>query len=123
MFVEGPEVLAACLASPPCLLTLGFLMGAAYITVNLYVHATSKPRPPEPPSFDLLWKPEHNAYDNVAFIAVYRREWQRIAAWLRAEAVWEYPEPDDMDAMMRGLRRWEAHEFYPMGPERTGEPT
>jgi len=75
-------------------------------------------RPPKPRSFDELWKPEHNVYDNVAFIAVYRREWAIIAAWLRAEAVWQYPEPD-LDAMMRGLERWEAHEFYPMGPERT----
>ena len=75
----------------------------------------------KPPSFDLLWKPEHNAHDNVAFIAVYRREWQRIAAWLRAEAVWQYPEPRDLEAMRRGLERWEAHQFLPMGPERAPE--
>jgi len=76
-------------------------------------------RPPKPASFDLLWEPEHHASDNVAFVAVYRREFQRMATWLRAEAVWQYPEPENLDAMMRGLARWEAHEFYPMGPERT----
>lgn len=76
-------------------------------------------RPSEPPVPERLrWDPKYNANHNVAFVAVYRREFQRIAAWLRAEAVWQYPEPEDMDAMMRGLARWEDHEFYPMGPER-----
>lgn len=75
-------------------------------------------RPPEPESFDQLWQPEHSAYDNVAFDAVYRREWLHVVEWLRAEAVWKHPEPDDMDAMMRGLKRWEAHAFYSMGPPR-----
>jgi len=75
-------------------------------------------RPPEPESFDQLWQPEHNAFDNVAFDAVYRREWLHVVEWLRAEAVWKYPEPDDMEAMLRGLKRWEAREFIPMGPER-----
>jgi hypothetical protein len=74
--------------------------------------------PPEPDHFRDLWKPEHKRYLNVAYDAVYRREWRHIAEWLRAEEVWKYPEPDDMDAMMRGLKRWEAKEFYPMGPER-----
>lgn len=79
--------------------------------------------PPEPEYFYDLWKPEHNSSHNVAFMAVYRREFQRIAAWLRSEAVWQYPEPDDMDAMMRGLARWKDHDFLPMGPERAeGEP-
>jgi hypothetical protein len=80
-------------------------------------------RPPEPESFHQLWQPEHNPGKNVAFIAVYRREWLHVAEWLRGEAVWKYPEPDDMDAMMRGLKRWEAHAFYSMAPERTDEPT
>ena len=37
-------------------------------------------RPPEPDHFRDLWKPEHSAYHNVAFMAVYRREFQRIAS-------------------------------------------
>jgi hypothetical protein len=75
-------------------------------------------RPSEPPvSERLRWDPKHNIYNNVAFMAVYRREFQRIAEWLRAEAVWKYPEPD-LDAMMRGLARWKDHDFLPMGPER-----
>lgn len=86
-----------------------------------YYRLEEECRPPKPASFDLLYKPEHNAYNNVAFMAVYRREFQYIAAWLRAEAVWKYPEPDDMDAMMRGLKRWEAHEFCPIGPEPADE--
>ena len=80
-------------------------------------------RPPQPESFHQLGQSEHSSFDNVAFDAVYRREWLRVVEWLRAEAVWKYPEPDDMDAMMRGLKRWEAHAFYSMGPERTDEPT
>jgi hypothetical protein len=80
-------------------------------------------RPPAPDSFSQLWQPEHSSFDNVAFDAVYRREWLHVAEWLRAEGVWKYPEPDDLDAMMRGLKRWEAHQFCPMGPERTDEPT
>ncbi len=76
-------------------------------------------RPPAPESFNELWQHEHSPFDNVAFDAVYRREWVHVVEWLRAEAVWEYPEPDDPDAMLRGLRRWEAHEFYSMAPERT----
>jgi hypothetical protein len=75
-------------------------------------------RPSEPPvSERLRWDPKHEPHSNVAFVAVYRREWQHIAMWLRAEAVWQYPDPEDLEAMMRGLKRWEAHEFYPMGPE------
>jgi hypothetical protein len=75
-------------------------------------------RPPEPASFNQLWQPEHNAGENVAFLAVYRREWLHVVEWLRAEAVWQYPEPGDLEAMKRGLERWEAHQFLPMGPER-----
>jgi hypothetical protein len=75
--------------------------------------------PQEPKHFGDLCKPEHQRHLNVAYDAVYRREWRHIAEWLRAEEVWKYPEPDDLDAMMRGLKRWESHEFYPMGPERT----
>jgi hypothetical protein len=74
--------------------------------------------PPEPEYFNDLWKPQHSDHHNAAFVAVYRREFRHIAEWLRAEEVWKYPEPDDLDAMMRGLKRWESHEFYPMGPER-----
>jgi hypothetical protein len=73
-------------------------------------------RPSEPPHFEQLYKPEHRRHDNVAFVAVYRREWAMIAAWLRAEAVWQYPEPSDLDELMRGLKNWEAYQFELMGP-------
>ncbi len=76
-------------------------------------------RPPEPDHFYDLWKPEHSDYHNVAFVAVYRREFQRIAEWLHAETVWQYPEPEDLEAMRRGLERWKDHDFLPMGPQRT----
>jgi hypothetical protein len=80
-------------------------------------------RPSEPPfSSEQEFDPEHHSYDNVAFVAVYRREWARAAAWLTAEAVWQYPEPDDLDAMMRALQRWNDHDHLPMGPERA-DPT
>jgi hypothetical protein len=36
------EAALACLASPPCLLTLTFLIGAAYITVHIYLYALSQ---------------------------------------------------------------------------------
>ncbi|NUQ79415.1 MAG: hypothetical protein HUU21_38385 [Polyangiaceae bacterium] len=36
-----PEAALACLASPPCLLTLTFLIGASYITVQIYLYALS----------------------------------------------------------------------------------
>ena len=75
-------------------------------------------RPPEPDHFDQLWRPEHSHFDNVAFDAVYRREWLHVVEWLRAEAVWQYPEPDDMDVMMRELKHWESRQFIPMGPPR-----
>ena len=76
--------------------------------------------PPQPDAMHQLAQPEHNPFRNVAFDAVYRREWLHVTEWLRTEAVWKYPEPDDLNAMMRGLKRWEAHELCPMGPERTG---
>lgn len=45
----GQTQVMACFASPPCVLALAFLIGATYITVQVYVHATSttkpKPRP------------------------------------------------------------------------------
>lgn len=74
--------------------------------------------PPEPEYFSDLWKPEHSRSLNAAYDAVYRREWRHVVAWLRAEEVWNYPEPDDMEAMTHGLKRWEDHDFLPMGPER-----
>jgi hypothetical protein len=64
--------------------------------------------------FEELESPAHGRYYNAAFIAVYRREWLHLAAWLRVEAVWQYPEPD-MDAMTQGLARWQAQDFLPMG--------
>jgi len=86
---------------------------------DAYNRIEEEDRPPEPKYFYDLWTPEHSSFDNVAFMAVYRREWMHIAEWLRTEEVWKYPEPDDLDAMKRGLKRWERHEFCPMGPERT----
>jgi hypothetical protein len=40
---------AACLASLPCVLSVGFLVGATYITVTFFVQKTSKHGPPKPP--------------------------------------------------------------------------
>lgn len=80
-------------------------------------------RPPEPSHFLDLWKPEHRSHDNVAFQTVFRRECLHVVEWLRAEAVWKYPEPDDLDTMMRGLKRWEDAWCYSIGPERAeGKP-
>lgn len=36
----GQEEALGCLANPPCLLTLGFLIGAAFIVVEIYLHAS-----------------------------------------------------------------------------------
>lgn len=38
----GQTQALACFASPPCLLTLAFLIGASYITVQIYLHALSQ---------------------------------------------------------------------------------
>lgn len=84
---------------------------------SAYDRIEEERRPSEPPSFALLDAPEHRRHGNVAFVAVYRREWAILAAWLRAESVWQHPEPEDLDAMLLGLKRWEAHQFLPMGPE------
>jgi hypothetical protein len=71
--------------------------------------------PPDPPAlFKELESPAHGRYYNVAFIAVYRREWGVVAAWLRSEAVWQYPEPDDLDAMMQALARWQSEPLFPI---------
>lgn len=78
--------------------------------------------PDEPTAlFDELESPAHSPYHNAAYIAVYRREWGIIASWLRAEAVWQYPEPEDLDAMMEGLKRWQAiHLYNHAGPTLAG---
>lgn len=73
------------------------------------------PPPDPPPHFKELESPAHGRYYNAAFIAVYRREWIHVAEWLRAEAVWQYPEPEDIDAMMQALATWRARDFLPMG--------
>lgn len=43
-----------CLASPPCLLVIAFFIGAAYVAVQIYVHAaqssTAKPKPRTAPT-------------------------------------------------------------------------
>jgi hypothetical protein len=72
--------------------------------------------PANPPAyFKELESPAHGRYYNAAFIAVYRREWLHVAEWLRVEAVWQYPEPEDLDAMMQALADWRARDFRPMG--------
>ena len=72
--------------------------------------------PANPPAyFKELENPAHGRYYNAAFIAVYRREWGVVAEWLRAEAVWQYPEPEDLDAMMQALADWRARDFRSMG--------
>lgn len=86
---------------------------------DAYYRIEADDRPSEPPSFRELEEPAHSPYHNAAFVAVYRREWAHVAAWLRAEAVWQYPETAGLEAIRRGLDRWEAHQFLPMGPERT----
>jgi hypothetical protein len=82
-----------------------------------YYQIEEERRPSEPPfSYEQEYDPEHQDRENVAFMAVYRREWAHAAAWLTAEAVWQYPEPEDLDAMMRALERWNDHDHLPMGP-------
>ena len=66
--------------------------------------------PPQPESMFQMYRTEHSAFDNVAYQAVYCRECLHVVEWLRAEEVWKYPEPDDLDAMMHGLKRWEECE-------------
>lgn len=83
-------------------------------------YAVWRELPPEeqtdpPTHFKELESPAHGRYYNAAFIAVYRREWAIVAAWFRAEAVWQYPEPEDLDAMMQALAQWQARNFLPMG--------
>jgi hypothetical protein len=51
----GQAQALTCLASPPCLLAVGLLIGAAYIAVQIYVHAqsqssTAKPKPRTAPT-------------------------------------------------------------------------
>ncbi len=71
--------------------------------------------PPDPPAlFKELESPAHGRYYNAAFIAVYRREWGIVAAWLRSEDVWQYPEPEDLDAMMQALARWQSEPLFPI---------
>lgn len=82
----------------------------------------SRHRPPAPEHFEERWLPEHELFDNVAFQAVYRRERLHVVEWLRAEAVWKYPEPDDLDAMMRALKRWDDNWLQGLWPEGTTLP-
>jgi hypothetical protein len=92
---------------------------AYYLTEDGSYREEEEDGPREPEYFNDLWKSEHSASDNVAYLAVYCRECLHLVEWLRAQEVWKYPEPDDLDAMMRGLKRWEDRECTPMGPERT----
>lgn len=39
----GQEQALGCLLTPPCLLVLGFLVGAAYVTVQIYLQASTHP--------------------------------------------------------------------------------
>ena len=66
--------------------------------------------PPQPEFFSQMYRTEHTPFDNVAFQAVYCRECLHVVEWLRAEEVSKYPEPDDLDAMRHGLKRWEECE-------------
>jgi hypothetical protein len=72
--------------------------------------------PPDPPAVcKELETPAHGRYFNAAFIAVYRREWSHVAKWLGTEAVWQYPELQDLDAMMRALAHWQSRNFDSLG--------
>jgi hypothetical protein len=44
-FLGQEEVLAGCLTSPPCLITLGFFAVAAYIVVEVFVDAAQASKP------------------------------------------------------------------------------
>ena len=46
-FLGQEELAVGCLASPPCLLTVGFVIGATYLVVALYV-SMRKPKPTDP---------------------------------------------------------------------------
>ena len=71
--------------------------------------------PANPPAyFKELETPAHGRYYNAAFIAVYRREWMHVVEWLRAEAVWQYPEPEDLDAMTQSLALWQRQPLFPI---------
>ncbi len=83
---------------------------AYYLTEDGTYREEEEDGPREPEYFYQLWKSEHNAYDNLAYQAVYCRECLHVVEWLRAEEVWKYPEPDDLDAMRHGLKRWEECE-------------
>ncbi len=56
--------------------------------------------------------------EDLPAIGAICRECLHVVEWLRAEEVWKYPEPDDLDAMMRGLKRWEDEECTPLHPDR-----
>jgi hypothetical protein len=83
---------------------------AYYLTEDGTYRDEEEDGPREPKYFHDLLKPEHSAFDNVAFQAVYCRECLHVVEWLRAEEVWKYPEPNDLDAMRHGLKRWEECE-------------
>lgn len=81
--------------------------------------------PPQPESMFQMYKPEHLPLNNVAFQAVYCRECLHVVEWLRAEEVWKYPEPNDLNAMRHGLKRWEDCEctfLTPIYVERGNSP-
>ena len=46
-FLGQEEIALGCFASPPCLLTVGFIIGATYLVVALYVQTATKVQKPE----------------------------------------------------------------------------
>ena len=60
---------------------------------------------------------KHQPENNVAYVAVARREWSKMSAWLTAEAVGDHVDLGDPDVVARALKRWEEHEFLLMWPE------
>lgn len=79
---------------------------------------TGEPYPESGPfAAGRLFAPEHQPHNNVAYVAVARREWTRVSQRLSGETVVEPPEPDDIGAVARALERWRDHEFLLMKPE------
>jgi hypothetical protein len=89
---------AACLALLPCVLSVGFLVGATYITVTFFVQKTSKHGPPKPPPCprNESFTPErtHNAtgcYDKKGNLQCYTRR-HLPCAGVHTHGTWKYQE-------------------------------
>ena len=66
---------------------------------------------------EIYLEPERQVSNNLAAVAVTRREWQAVGEWLWQQEVWNYPDEVNIEEMEDYLNYWTSNETILIAPE------